>query len=258
MALANILVAPNGARRTRKDHPSLPVTIEQTVQTAKACFDAGADGIHAHIRDKDQKHLLDAGLYRELQAELTLKVPDMWVQITTEAVGIYSPEEQRTIVRNSDPEAVSISIREMLSEGENSDVSKFYWEQAEKGVEIQHILYDDQDAATLARLIKDETLPATNLQLLFVLGRYSVGQVSNPDDLQPFMQSLDAFEGIDLDWGCCAFGQQETECLLAAIKAGGKARIGFENNLHMKDGSIAPDNAARVTELITELRARSL
>jgi uncharacterized protein (DUF849 family) len=255
MALANILVAPNGARRTREDHPAIPVTIEQTVQTAKACFDAGADGIHAHIRDMDQKHLLDAGMYRELQAELALKVPDMWVQITTEAVGIYSPAEQRAIVRDSDPQAVSISIREMLSEGESSDVSKFYWEQAEKGVEIQHILYDDQDAAMLARLIKDKTLPAKDLQLLFVLGRYSVGQVSNPDDLQPFLQSLDAFEGTELDWGCCAFGQQETDCLLAAIKAGGKARIGFENNLHMKDGSIAPDNAARVAELVAQKQA---
>ncbi len=255
MALANILVAPNGARRTREDHPALPVTIEQTVQTAKACFEAGADGIHTHIRDKDQKHLLDAGMYRELQAELAIKVPDMWVQITTEAVGIYSPSEQRAVVRDSNPRAVSISIREMLSEGESSDVSRFYWEQAEKGVEIQHILYDDQDAATLARLIKEEILPSKDLQLLFVLGRYSVGQISNPDDLQPFLQSLSAFEGLDLDWGCCAFGQMETDCLLAAIKAGGKARIGFENNLHMKDGSIAPDNAARVAELVSETQA---
>lgn len=255
MALANILVAPNGARRTREDHPALPVTIEQTVQTAKACFEAGADGIHAHIRSKDQKHLLDAGMYRELQSELAIKVPEMWVQITTEAVGMYSPAEQRAIVRDSDPKAVSISIREMLSEGETSHISSFYWEQAEKGIEIQHILYDDQDAATLARLIKEKTLPAKDLQLLFVLGRYSIGQVSSPDDLQPFLESLKAFEDIELDWGCCAFGQMETDCLLAAIQAGGKARIGFENNLHMKDGSIAPDNAARVLELVAETQS---
>jgi uncharacterized protein (DUF849 family) len=258
MPLPNILVAPNGARRTRTDHPALPVTIEQTVETAKACYQAGADGIHAHIRDKNQQHLLDAGLYRELQTELARHVPDMWVQITTEAVGIYSPAQQRAIVRDSHPKAVSISIREMQSEGEGAEISKFYWEQAEKGVEIQHILYDDQDALTLAELVKSKSLPATDLQLLFVLGRYSVGQVSSPDDLQPFLKSLKAFEGITLEWGCCAFGQSETDCLLAAIQAGGKARIGFENNLFMKDGSMAPDNAARVAELVAQKQALKL
>jgi uncharacterized protein (DUF849 family) len=30
---------------------------------------------------------------------------------------------------------------------------------------------------------------------------------------------------------------------------GGKARVGFENNLRMADGSLAPDNAARVREI---------
>lgn len=250
MALPKILVAPNGARRTKDDHPALPITIEETVNTAKACFAAGADGIHAHLRDENQKHLLDAGLYRELQSELANAVPQMWVQITTEAVGIYSPAQQRSIVEGSNPKAVSISIREMLSEGQTPDISRFYHEQVEKGVEIQHILYDEADVKRLADLIRTGDLPKRNLQLLFVLGRYSVGQVSSPDDLAPFLAALTQFEDTPLEWGCCAFGKAESDCLLAAIKAGGKARIGFENNLFNQDGSLAKDNAERVSELV--------
>ena len=37
-------------------------------------------------------------------------------------------------------------------------------------------------------------------------------------------------------------------CLKAAISAGGKVRVGFENSVYMADGSIASDNAARVRE----------
>ena len=59
-ALPSIMVAPNGARKTTSDHPAIPVTIEQTAMTAKACFDAGAGAIHFHVRDTDQKHVLDA------------------------------------------------------------------------------------------------------------------------------------------------------------------------------------------------------
>ncbi|MCV6546667.1 MAG: 3-keto-5-aminohexanoate cleavage protein [Cohaesibacter sp.] len=254
MPLPNILVAPNGARRTTADHPALPVTIEQTVQTAKACFAAGADGIHAHLRDKDQKHLLDAGLYRELQAELALQVPDMWVQITTEAVDLYSPSQQRSLVRDANPKAVSISIREMLSEGESKEVFNFYWEQSEKGVEIQHILYDEQDSLTLARLINEHHLPSHNLQVLFVLGRYKNGQISHPEDLDPFLNSLSAYSPLTPDWGCCAFGKKETPCLLKALEKGGKARIGFENNLYHQDGTLAKDNADRVTELVKKIQ----
>ena len=45
------MVAPNGARPTKKDHPAVPVTISETVETAKACFKSGATGIQFHMRD---------------------------------------------------------------------------------------------------------------------------------------------------------------------------------------------------------------
>lgn len=52
-----------------------------------------------------------------------------------------------------------------------------------------------------------------------------------------------------IDWGLCAFGSNETDCLIEAIHRGGKARIGFENSLWNRDGSVAADNAERVREL---------
>ena len=62
-ALPKLMVAPNGARRTKQDHPAIPVTLEQTVETAKKCYQAGAEAIHFHLRDDKQQHILDAGLY---------------------------------------------------------------------------------------------------------------------------------------------------------------------------------------------------
>ncbi|MEC7495261.1 MAG: 3-keto-5-aminohexanoate cleavage protein, partial [Pseudomonadota bacterium] len=34
--LPRLMVAPNGARRTKADHPAIPVTIQETVETALA------------------------------------------------------------------------------------------------------------------------------------------------------------------------------------------------------------------------------
>jgi uncharacterized protein (DUF849 family) len=47
-------------------------------------------------------------------------------------------------------------------------------------------------------------------------------------------------------WSLCAFGRREAACAIAAAALGGHARVGFENNLHLPDGSLAPDNAALV------------
>nr|WP_321455566.1 3-keto-5-aminohexanoate cleavage protein [uncultured Cohaesibacter sp.] len=251
--LPSIMIAPNGARKGKADHPALPITIEETVATAIACQKAGADGIHAHVRDAQGKHILDPGLYKELLAELATQTPTLYAQITTEAVGQYGPAEQRAVVEAVEPAAVSISVKEMLSDGETPQVMRFYHEQADKAVAIQHILYSGKEVEQLLDLCKRDIIPASSLQLLFVLGRYTTGQVSTPDDLVPFIkakQTLETALNIKADWASCAFGAEETNCLRRAQELGGKVRIGFENNMFNADGSVAKDNADRVSDLI--------
>ncbi|MEM1003879.1 MAG: 3-keto-5-aminohexanoate cleavage protein, partial [Pseudomonadota bacterium] len=70
------MVAPNGARHGRADHPAIPVSIAETVAVAHACQGAGARGLHLHVRDADGRHSLDAGHYSEALSELARAVPD--------------------------------------------------------------------------------------------------------------------------------------------------------------------------------------
>ena len=92
----------------------------------------------------------------------------------------------------------------------------------------------------------------TKLQVLFVLGRYTKGQVSDPALLVEFPNKIvnSQANSVDIDWGLCAFGPQETACLIAARKSGGKMRVGFENSLWNHDGSVAASNAERVAEVV--------
>lgn len=248
--LPRIMVAPNGARRGKPDHPALPVTIPEIVVTAAACHAAGADAIHAHVRNAEGRHVLDAGLYRELIAEMARVVPDMPVQITTEAVGRYSPSEQRALLREIAPDAegVSIALSEMLADNDRAAARASYHALADAGVAVQHILYDAADVHRLARAIASGTVPDAALTTLYVLGRYTTNQQSAPAMLAPFLTAAREAD-LKADWAICAFGQGETACLRAAMERGGKARVGFENNLHMANGTLAPDNAARVREI---------
>ena len=54
------MVAPNGARKTKKDHPNLPISISEIVEEAFNCFHKGANAIHAHVRDKKGESGYDA------------------------------------------------------------------------------------------------------------------------------------------------------------------------------------------------------
>ncbi len=248
------MVAPNGARKTKADHQHLPITINEIVDCAKSCYLAGADAIHAHIRDGTGKHILDAGLYNELIAELGRVVPNMQVQITTEAVGQYSAQEQRELVRQVRPKAVSVALREMLSDEDKKAQQQFYWQANEANIDLQHILYSPDEVLQLARLVKKRIIPSKNLSMLFVLGRYKKGQTSSPDDLLPFIAACkNSSLRENSKFMVCAFGKNELICLLEAAKAGGDCRIGFENSHLLPDGRLAKDNASQVSSLVKAL-----
>lgn len=248
--LPPVMVAPNGARLTRADHPAIPVTIAQTVAVAADCFAAGAGAIHAHVRDADGAHVLDTGLYAELLAELARVVPDMAVQVTTESQGHYAPAEMRAVMDGLQPDGVSVAVREMLADGESAAVRDFYGQMTDRGIAVQHILFDTNDAARLCRLIRAGFLPPGLPQVLFVLGRYAAPEGVPPQTIGAFLDTLMRGGVERADWAVCAFGARETDALAEAFRLGGKARVGFENSLLRADGSVARDNAQRVADIV--------
>jgi uncharacterized protein (DUF849 family) len=250
--LPDVMVAPNGARRLKTDHPAIPVTDKETVETAIACQIAGADGIHIHLRDNAGRHLLDATRYRELLKDLEGAVPRMFLQVTSEAAGIYDAATQQAMVRGLKPRHVSVAMREMVRRDPDwSTATEFYAWALANDVQIQHILYSPKELATFLNAADHGKIPGDLFQLQFVLGTYDGTEISDPSNLAQFLDLLHgAPSQMEFDWMLCAFGKEETDCLVQAVRDGGKVRVGFENSLWNKDGSMARDNAERVREVV--------
>lgn len=242
-----ITVAPNGAYKSTADHAALPVTPDALAATARACLDAGAAMLHLHVRQPDGRHSLRADDYRAAQAAIRAAVGQaLVIQVTTEAAGVYEPPEQVAVVYALQPEAVSVSLRELLRPGfSESEFSAFFRWLLVTQTMTQVILYDAAEVAQWNQLRARGVIPDGPWFLLFVLGRYAAGQTSSPTDLLPFLQTWD---GAD-PWAMCAFGAQEHRCAMAALALGGHVRVGFENNLWRRDGSLAPDNASLVRQV---------
>jgi 3-keto-5-aminohexanoate cleavage enzyme len=251
-----IMVAPNGARKTTQDHPAVPVTDSDLVDTAVQCFDAGARALHAHIRTTDQIHLLDVERYESLIDSLNKRLPNLEVQVTSEAAEIYESDAQIDLLSRIRVPWVSVAIREILRAQEHQKLQPFFKQLLNKS-RVQFILYDADDFQTLTSLVDQEIIQTTSLEVLYVLGKYSANQESTPDQLDPFLAFRDqvpthvkpAREMI------CAFGRGQIPCLLRAASEGMDLRIGFENGIWLPDGEIAKDNATLVRALVDLLPA---
>ncbi len=243
-----IASAPNGAYKQQTDHQALPLSLPQIVDTAVAVQAAGASMLHLHIREDDGRHSLDPNRYQKTVVAIQDQVDNkLLIQITSEAGGRYSAQEQISAIKQVKPEAVSVALREIIRCPEDKPTATdfFHW-LAEQEILPQYILYSRDDVVQYHHLLGDNSLPNHPHSVLFVLGRYHAKQRSSMQDLTPF---LDQWHDSQTTWMVCAFGAAEQQCLLHSIDEGGHARIGFENNLLQPDGSIAHSNEAQVASL---------
>lgn len=248
-----ITVAPNGAYKQPSDHAALPLTATSLATTAKVCLEAGAAMLHLHIRDAQGRHSLDVEGYRDALRLVKAAVgDDMVLQVTSEAARIYQAPEQIAMVQALRPEAVSVALREMDQPdiGDSGLTAFFSWLARER-VMTQVILYDVTDLLRWQDLRARGVIPQAQWFLLFVLGRYTAGQTSSPLDLVPFVHTQTGAE----PWAVCAFGATEHACVTAAAALGGHVRVGFENNIQLKDTRIAPDNTALVMQAVDAARS---
>gem|GEM_PF-6546243 len=121
----------------------------------------------------------------------------------------------------------------------------FYDWAAEQSVDVQHIVYSPAELDGFIKAAAAGWIPGSHHQLQLVLGTYDGSVVSRPADLSEFVTRMEQ-STHSFDWMLCAFGAEETACLVEAHRKGGKLRVGFENSLWHADGTVAADNAERV------------
>jgi 3-keto-5-aminohexanoate cleavage enzyme len=241
-----LAVAPNGGRKTKADHPALPLTPSELARDAAECLERGASMIHLHVRDAEGRHCLDPEAYRAAIASICEAVGDRLVlQITSESLGRYSPAEQRAAVLRTNPEAVSLALRELAPEAaDEMDFGLFLSKLKQMRVWPQIILYTPAEAQRLGAMLKQGLIPFDKLSVLYVLGRFALTRTALPRDLLPFLApDMPRFES----WSVCAFGRREAACVTAGALLGGHARVGFENNLALPNGARAASNAELVS-----------
>ena len=238
-----IAVAPNGARRSRREHAALPLAFDEIAATALGCAQAGAAMLHLHVRDDEGSHSLDPWRYEKAIAAVKRLVGEkMLIQVSSEGAGMFTADQQMAAVKALMPECVSMGLREYIKDASATETGARFLEVLYRNKTlVQYILYGPDDIHWYEHLCQQGIIPGENHMLLFVLGRYGK-QAGHPSQLAEYLEALER----PSPWMVCAFGSDELSVMEEAVRLGGHCRVGFENNLEIKPGITAADNAELV------------
>ncbi|MBV8617242.1 MAG: 3-keto-5-aminohexanoate cleavage protein [Curvibacter sp.] len=92
-----IQVAPYGPQWLPGDSDDIPVTLDEQVQKAVDCYNAGASVLHVHVREADGKGSKRLSMFNEMLARLREAVPKMVLQVGGSIS--FAPEDEGQAAR---------------------------------------------------------------------------------------------------------------------------------------------------------------
>jgi uncharacterized protein (DUF849 family) len=245
MALTLITVAPTGAETTKESAPTLPVTLDELVATAKSCEAAGAAVIHVHIRDAAARPTLDLGRLRETVAALHEQT-DLVVQLSTGGA-VTDSFADRLRVLDAAPDACSLTCGTLnFSDDVFSNpwplIVELYERTQALGVVPEFELFDLGQVATLHRLLDGYGPPyGGHVHCDLVMG-VPGGMPGTAQALVAVVAGLPA----GATWSATGVGRATLPVALASLSAGGHLRVGMEDTLTYARGRAVRDNAELV------------
>jgi uncharacterized protein (DUF849 family) len=240
-----ITVAPTGAESAKADVPALPVTLDELVETAKACEKAGAAMIHVHIRDADTQPTLDLGRLRDTVAALRQETT-LVVQLSTGGA-VTDPYPDRIRVLDAEPDSCSLTCG-TVNFGEDVFMNpwpfmvELYQLTQEREIVPEFELFDLGHVASLSRLLDKHGLPyGGQIHCDLVMG-VPGGMAGTADALVAAVNALPA----GASWSATGVGRTSLTVALAALAKGGHLRVGMEDTLTYAKGQPVRDNAQLV------------
>jgi uncharacterized protein (DUF849 family) len=115
-----ITAAPYGPEWIPSDYPEdIPVTMEEQVQKAVDCYNAGATVLHLHVREADGKGSKRLSKFNELIAGVRKAVPEMIIQVggsisfapeSDGAVAKWLSDDTRHMLAELDPKPDQVTV----------------------------------------------------------------------------------------------------------------------------------------------------
>lgn len=232
-----------GAEVTRIDTPHLPITAAEIAQEARRCRDAGAAVIHLHVRDAAGGASQDATLFREAIDAIRAET-DAIVQVSTGgAVGMSIDERAQPIGQRPDMATLNcgtLNFGDDVFVNTRPQIRDLLGRIQAAGLVPELECYEVGHVDEALALHREGLLPAP-LHFQFVLGiRGGIG--AREDALRYLVSQVPP----GASWGVAAVGRHQRPMTELAMRLGGHARVGLEDNIYLEKGVLSEGSAPLV------------
>ncbi|HEY5240649.1 MAG TPA: 3-keto-5-aminohexanoate cleavage protein [Polyangiaceae bacterium] len=241
-----------GAELTRAQTPHLPITPQEVADEAARCREAGAAVIHLHVRNADGSNTQSSARFAEV-IDAVRKKCDCIIQPTTGgAVGMSIDERSGPLACKPEMATLNcgtINFGDDVFVNSRPDIRLLAAKLRAAGAmpelecyEVGHV----EEALSLAA----EGVLAKPLHFQFVLG--VKGAIPAREDVVHYLRSL--VPG-DATWAVAATGRFQQPMTELAMRLGGHARVGLEDNIFLSRGVLSEGSAPLVSRAATYARS---
>lgn len=226
-----INAAITGMVPTKSDNPHIPISVEEIIEDAVRCRDAGASILHVHARDEDAKPSCDPALYQRIVSGIREVCPEVIISATTS--GRSHPEfEQRSASLVTSPEMGSLTLGSMnfpkqASVNTPAMIRQLAMAMNERGVVPELECFE----IGMIDYAREYLIPRGILKgpFYFNLLLGSLGTLAaTPDNLTAMVRALPAGS----TWAGAGIGRFQFSINAMCVTMGGHVRVGLEDSLY--------------------------
>ena len=259
-----ILAAITGGSQQDRDGAKVPCTPQEIADEAFRCYQAGASVVHVHARDKDKQPTGDISMFKEIITRIRDKC-DMLIQ-TTNGIGskkdpvtgqiVRPTEDERLGVLRLEPKQDLFSIaggswdfyhpgvpgKNEFSFANSTEFLRKYVPAALKRGALEFEITESSALYKLRRLADEGMFDSQKDRYWFDLCLGFGGMPATPRAL---VQTVDEMGRLfpGAPWQICAtHTDQFPLSTMALLMDCDIVRVGFEDNIHLPDGSVARHN----------------
>lgn len=276
MAKVIISCAITGSIHTPSMSPHLPVTAAEIATSAIEAAEAGAAIVHLHARNRDDGRPDQSPEAFEPFLRVIKQASDVVINLTTGGSPYMPVEERVRPAATWKPEVASLNMgsmnfglfpmlkryqqfahaweREML-EGSHDLVFRNSFKDIRyaletlnaTGARYEFECYDTSHLHNLHYFWKEKLVEGP----LFIQTCFGLlgGIGAHPEEVLHMKRTADRLFGDNYRWSVLAAGANQMRVAAQAAAMGGHVRVGLEDSLWLRQGTLAPSNAAQVSQV---------
>jgi 3-keto-5-aminohexanoate cleavage enzyme len=241
-----------GAELTRDNTPYLPLRSSEVADEAARCREAGAAVIHLHVRTDDGKNTQSSERFAEVIDAIRRKCDCIIQPSTGGAVGMSVQERVGPLACKPEMATLncgSINFGDDVFVNTRPQIREVAARIRAAGAVPELECYEVGHVAEALALASEGAI-ASPLHFQFVLG--VPGAIPAREDVLVYLQGLLPPAST---WGVAAIGRAQQPMTELAMRMGGNARVGLEDNIYLSRGVLAEGSAPLVARAAAYARS---